>query len=137
MRRLFVAADVVLLAGLALRGGDAPPVELGRVEWLRDFAEVAAKGGKLDTDTQQQYHLAQDPKHHVLPLTALQATKVNAAMANGERPDRWLTPSQRALRDRLARDEALLARLRRLRPNRSAEGVAAYAAEVDAAARGR
>ena len=101
------------------------------------FAEVAAKGRKLDTDTQQQYHLAQDAKHHVLPLTALQATKVNAAIANGEQPDRWLTPSQRELRDRLARDEALLARLTRLRPNRSAEGVTAYAAEVESVTQGR
>ncbi len=37
-----------------------------------------------------------------LPLTPMQATRVNAALARGEDPERWLSPGQRALAARLA-----------------------------------
>lgn len=92
---------------------------------------VEAKGARVDTGTQQQYDLAQDPAYHYLPLTTLQATKVNAALGSGESPDGFLSPSQRALHDRLAKDVSLLARLKRLAPDRSPDGISAYAADLE------
>jgi hypothetical protein len=48
----------------------------------------------INTDTQQQYHMAQIPAYHYLPLTAAQATKVNAALAYRIDPSSLLSPRQ-------------------------------------------
>jgi Thioredoxin-like len=90
----------------------------------------------IDADTQQQYHLSLKPAYHYLPLTQLQATKVNAALAAGESPDRFLSPGQLAMHKRM---EELLPRdtkkLAGLKPDRAPTGIVAYTAKVDEATR--
>lgn len=56
----------------------------------------------VDTSTQQQYHLSKKPEYHYLPLTQLQATKVNAKIADGQSPDTLLSPSQLTLSKKIA-----------------------------------
>ncbi|MGE3809832.1 MAG: VPGUxxT family thioredoxin-like (seleno)protein, type 2 [Gemmataceae bacterium] len=86
----------------------------------------------VDTKTIQQYHLAHSPAYHYLPLTALQATKVNAALASREAPDRFRSPGQLALQDRLATvvkaDRKALASLK---PDRTAKGLIKYHEELE------
>lgn len=84
----------------------------------------------VDTHNQQQFHLSMHPEYFYLPLTALQATKVNAALFAHEDPDQFLSPAQLSLRDRMAR---VLARGRdaagsfdRLTPRRNREDLAGY-----------
>lgn len=89
-------------------------------------------GEVLDTRTVQQYHLAQRPEYSLLPLTALQATRMNAAIASRQDPDRFLSPGQKALKAKL---EAVLKgsdakrkdALKALKPDRSPEGLPRYA----------
>lgn len=85
----------------------------------------------VNTKTTQQYHLAHALAYHYLPLTALQATRVNAALASRQSPDRWLAPAQLALKDRLARrleqDRKALAELK---PDRTSAGLVKYAGEL-------
>jgi hypothetical protein len=86
----------------------------------------------VDANTQQQYHLSLKPAYHYLPLTQLQATKVNAALASGASPVKYLSPGQVAQHQRL---EELLAgdpgRIKGLKPDRTPEGIAKYAAKVE------
>ncbi|GJM26922.1 MAG: hypothetical protein DHS20C16_33370 [Phycisphaerae bacterium] len=63
---------------------------------------VTRSDATVDTSTQQQYHLSKKPEYHYLPLTQLQATKVNAAIANGQSSDAFLSPGQLALSKRIA-----------------------------------
>lgn len=95
--------------------------------------DKAARSDKaIDARTTQQYHLAHYPEYHSLPLTALQATRANAALAARESPDRLLAPGQLALlarvRDALHRTPKALAGLP---PDRSPDGVGRYAAELE------
>jgi hypothetical protein len=91
----------------------------------------------LDASNQQQYHLSLEPAYHLLPLTALQATKLNAALMAGEPPERFLSPSQLRLHEKLTRivrggDKLALYGLEQsLKPDRSLEGLPRYAAEVE------
>ena len=50
-----------------------------------------------------QYHLQHRPEYYFLPVTPLQATKLNAAVAQRKDPDGLLSPSQLALKNRLAK----------------------------------
>ena len=87
----------------------------------------------VDTSTVQQHDLANAPAYHYLPLTALQATKVNAAIATGEIPDRYLSPSQLILKRKVERVLAKdAARFAHLKPDRSREGMMVYAAQLKA-----
>lgn len=88
----------------------------------------------IDADTQQQYHLAQHPRYHYLPLTAAQATKVNAALANKKSPDEFLSPLQLATYTRFTKTtDAEAQRIGKLTPDRSPVGVIAYWAKLDEA----
>lgn len=74
-------------------------------------------------------NLARSPLRF-LPLTPLQATRVNSALAHGENAGRWLSPRQRTLAARMARaDRDQLAGLQR--PD-DLEQLPAYAAVVAA-----
>jgi hypothetical protein len=82
----------------------------------------------VDTSTTQQYHLHRTAAYYYLPLTALQATKVNAAIASQTDPDRYLSPGQLAMKAKIER--AIANRDRRLadtEPDRSEEGITRYA----------
>jgi hypothetical protein len=87
---------------------------------------------EIDADTQQQYHLAHYSVYHYLPLTRLQATKVNALLAAEKRPDAVLSPGQlkrvQQISQKLKADPKAL---RDLRPDRSPKGINAYARELD------
>jgi hypothetical protein len=91
----------------------------------------------LDASNQQQFQLSLEPAYHLLPLTALQATKLNAALAAGEPPERFLSPSQSRLHEKLKRivasgDKLVLYGLEQsLKPDRSPAGLPRYAAEVE------
>lgn len=110
---------------------------------LKAAAEVvgdkAVRSDKdIDAKTQQQYHLAFHPRYHYLPLTAAQATKVNAALANKKSPDEFLSPLQLAVHARFTKttdDQAK--RIAQLTPDRSPVGVIAYWAKLDAALAGK
>ncbi len=93
---------------------------------------------EIDAKTQQQYHLAHHPRYHYLPLTAAQATKVNAALANKKSPDEFLSPLQLAMHTRFTKttdDEAK--RIAQLTPDRSPVGVIGYWAKLDATLAGK
>lgn len=86
----------------------------------------------IDAKTQQQYHLAHFPRYHYLPLTAAQATKVNAALANKKSPDEFLSPLQLDIYQRFTKttdDEAK--RIAQLKPDRSPVGVIGYWKKLD------
>jgi hypothetical protein len=87
---------------------------------------------ETDTSTQQQHHLFYHKKYHYLPLTALQATKLNSAIANNEDPDLWLSPTQLELKDRiLSRLEADPDLFEGVTPDRSSGGVVKYAERLE------
>jgi hypothetical protein len=85
---------------------------------------------KLALDPQQQHDLSMHPEYFFLPLTAMQATKVNAALGAGDNPDVLLSPMQIRLKARLAAAIANAGRtpdwLGELRPDRSESGLADY-----------
>lgn len=86
----------------------------------------------IDARTTQQYHLSLHPEYHYLPLTALQATRVNAAIAFKDSPDAFLSPGQLALlkktRDSLAQNPKTFVGLT---PDRTQRGLPHYAVELE------
>ena len=87
-----------------------------------------------DTRTTQQYHLAHHKPYFYLPLTALQATKVNAALAGSRSPDVWLSPTQMQLKERIAlRLREQPDALKTLTPDRSPAGIIRYAGQLQSA----
>ena len=97
---------------------------------------VAQTDEAVDTGTQQQYHLAHYKQYYLLPLSPLQATRANASIANRQRPDHLLSPSQLKLRDRLQQlldDPNGAQRLAKLKPDRSSAGLVDYARELSSA----
>ncbi|MEZ4442005.1 MAG: VPGUxxT family thioredoxin-like (seleno)protein, type 2 [Polyangiaceae bacterium] len=74
-------------------------------------------------DSDQKIHLARS-RYRYLPLTPLQATRVNAALGKGSNPRRWLSPRQIALYDRIASADA--ARLDGLERPESTGALASY-----------
>jgi len=97
-----------------------------------DRRKVVRSDAAIDAKTQQQYHLARHPRYHFLPLTMAQATKVNAALANNQSPDEFLSPLQLATYTRFTRTtEAEAKRVFQLTPDRSPVGVIAYWAKLD------
>lgn len=94
--------------------------------------KVVRNDKEIDATTQQQYHLAQHPRYHYLPLTMAQATKVNAALANNKSPDEFLSPLQLATYARFTKTtDAEAQRLFKLTPDRSPVGVIAYWKTLD------
>ena len=93
---------------------------------------AARSNAAVDAKTTQQYHLAYYPQYHSLPLTLLQATKVNAALANRESPDAFLSPSQlslvKVLTKRITENPKALADLK---PDRTYEGIIKYAKALE------
>ena len=89
---------------------------------------VTRSDAAIDANTTQQYHLAHAPAYHFLPLTALQATSVNAALAARESPDRFLSPGQLAQSKLIKNRNATSPRaFADLRPDRTPEGLVRYA----------
>jgi hypothetical protein len=85
----------------------------------------------VDDRTEQQKHLSGKRSMAFLPLSRLQATKANAAIAAQEDPDAWLSPRQVALRKQLLealRDEPGF--LEGLKPDRTPAGLGAYDREL-------
>ncbi|HNO77124.1 MAG TPA: VPGUxxT family thioredoxin-like (seleno)protein, type 2 [Phycisphaerae bacterium] len=86
----------------------------------------------VDTSTQQQYHLFQKPEYHYLPLTQLQATRVNAMIADGQSPDTLLSPSQLALSKKIAAIHAKNPDLfAKIQPKRNADALPGYWQEME------
>ncbi|MHC4601487.1 MAG: VPGUxxT family thioredoxin-like (seleno)protein, type 2 [Planctomycetota bacterium] len=85
----------------------------------------------VNTKTTQQKHLSTRPRYHYLPLTSLQATKVNSAIAFKKSPDVLLSPGQLVLKEEIGRalseDPKFLSDLK---PDRTPGGLAAYAAAL-------
>jgi hypothetical protein len=85
----------------------------------------------VDDRTRQQKHLSGRRSVDFLPLTRLQATKANAALARKEDPGPLLSPRQAALRrgivEALGGDPLFL---EGLRPDRTPAGVGAYEREL-------
>ena len=82
---------------------------------------------QVDTKTRQQKHLSTRPDYDFLPLTPLQATKINGAIAFKESPDRLLSPTQLSLKEEITavlRDDPKF--LAELKPDRSPEGLTEY-----------
>jgi hypothetical protein len=99
-----------------------------------DEKKVVRSDKEIDANTQQQYHLAFYPRYHYLPLTAAQATKVNAALANKKSPDEFLSPLQLEIYTRFTKTtDAEARRIGLLTPDRSPTGVIAYWAKLDEA----
>jgi hypothetical protein len=90
-----------------------------------------------------QYHLQHAPHYYFAPLTPLQATKANAAIADRKSPDSCLSPSQLAFKDRVQKllsnqgqVKAVVERLKTLQPERyrynRQESAADYTQRLDA-----
>lgn len=98
-----------------------------------DEKTVVRSDKAINADTQQQYHLSFHPRYHFLPLTAAQATKVNAALANKKSPDEFLSPLQLEIYAKFTKTtEEQGKRVLRLTPDRTPTGVIAYWAAVEA-----
>ena len=115
------AADVVKAAG------GNPAAQVVRTDAPADTS---------DPNNQQQYFLSLHPTYHFLPLTSLQATKVNAALSGKQGVERFLSPTQIELQRRMARlvekdKRALYGIEQSLKPDRSPEGLPKYAAEIE------
>lgn len=91
---------------------------------------VTRSNQPVGTDTQQQFHLSMHAEYHYLPLTALQATKINAALFAHEDPEQFLSPAQKGLRDRitkvLSRGRGATASFDGLTPRRDRQGLSGY-----------
>lgn len=87
---------------------------------------------EIDARTTQQYDLAHFPAYYWLPLTPMQATRINAALARGESGDRFLFPFQKEYRMRL---QEVVSRVpvvfRELSPTRSFDDFPAYIEKME------
>src|SRR5205807_6301707 len=100
---------------------------------LTDAVEKPAEG--LRPAEQQQFYLSQHPDYYYLPLTAAQATKVNATLASADEPERFLSHRQKRMQQRIAkllsRHRSAADRLADLRPDRSPTGLPVYVQEIE------
>jgi len=100
--------------------------------------KVVRTDDPTDTSTTQQYHLAHRKSYFYLPLTALQATKVNAALADRKDPDRWLSPTQLDMKKQIAsRLQQEPDALKTLTPDRSPVGIIRYAGQLESILKAR
>ncbi len=102
---------------------------LHQVGAMQCFRSIVAPGdANLRPGEVQQFTLAQFPEYCYLPLTPLQATKINTALAQGTDADLLLSPTQRAMHAQL---RGIVARrgdesLKNLKVDRSIDGLAQY-----------
>jgi hypothetical protein len=100
------------------------------VQKMSCYRGVRATDANLVADPEQQHYLAMHPEYAYLPLTAGQATKVNAALGAHQDADAFLSPAQLRLKQRIAagiaRSHGSADWISGLRPDRSREGIAAY-----------
>jgi hypothetical protein len=81
----------------------------------------------VDTSTTQQKHLSSRLSYWYLPLTALQATKVNSALASKEDPAPLLSPGQASLREEVLRVlKEDIGFFEGFKPDRSKGGIEGY-----------
>lgn len=120
--------------------GEASQIECfkGAVEPTKPSAGDAS-GGTAPADSvalrpadDPKFHLSRRPEYALLPLTELQATKVNAALGDDRSPDEYLSPSQLRLslqiRQILSVDSlGMQSAEADMIPDRSPAGIAAYA----------
>jgi hypothetical protein len=112
------------------------PTRVSREALLAQASSISCYQGErsageaLDASNQQQYHLWLHKSWHFLPLTQLQATRVNAALVSGESPERYLSPTQveihRKLQRALDRDRNALDSLEMLNVDRTPHGIDSY-----------
>jgi hypothetical protein len=106
-------------------------------------AEQVERSDEATKHILPQYHLQQAPHYYFAPLTPLQATKANVAIADRKSPDSSLSPSQLAFKDRMQKllsnqgqAKAVVERLQVLRPERCRynrqESAADYTQRLDA-----
>lgn len=65
------------------------------------------RAGRFRATPQDDLHAIRNTRWRRLPMTSLQASRVNASVARGESPDRWLSPRQLRLADRLGGKRSL------------------------------
>jgi len=87
-----------------------------------DFV-ARARPAREASDADRKYYLSKTAWRH-MPLTPMQASRVNAALGRGEDPLAWVSPQQRALFKRVA--EAPPQQLVGLAPPESAQKLASY-----------
>jgi len=100
-------------------------------ERARDRARLSRENPKDAPPSDQRYHLRQSILHY-LPLTPMQAMKLNSALARTEDPSAFLSPRQRGLVKKLeatARTRPHL--LKGLDPPRSNEQLGDYAERLE------
>jgi hypothetical protein len=100
------------------------------VKAMSCYRGVRAADASLALDPEQQHDLWAHPEYAYLPLTAMQATKVNSAVGVGADPSALLSPAQRRLETRLAtaigKAGGVPDWLANLQPDRSPGGLAVY-----------
>jgi hypothetical protein len=85
----------------------------------------------IDAKTQQQWHMAKFHLYHYLPLSAYQATKVNAMIAHERLPDEYLGTEQLEIKNRFGKVTAEEYKaIQQLKPDRSEKGRVAYTKEL-------
>jgi hypothetical protein len=103
---------------------------LNQARSLPYFASVkTAATAKLQFADDQQHALEYYPEYRYLPLTTLQAIRVNAALADHSDPIACLSPSQRTMHDELREIMSRLGNdtLDNLQIDRSPDGLGKYA----------
>jgi hypothetical protein len=133
--RRLAYADLVRKAArldcaLAVYAGSASELEVARAV-VGDRAKPLARPMRKADESDLLYHL-QRSSLRFAPLTELQATRVNADLAQAKDPAHWLSPRQRSLARRI--EEALREEPDRLdamrRPARTSE-LARYTADLE------
>ncbi len=90
-------------------------------------SDAAIRPAAKDT----KYHLRRHRRYYLLPLTELQAARVNSALAvKGGKPDTYLSPTQIAFLKQLKGLSDEQVKPLSLQPARSSDAVAAYAAAL-------
>lgn len=120
---------------------DPRTIDAGRlteaVKAMNCYRGVRAADAPLQLDPEQQHDLWAHPEFAYLPLSAMQATKVNSAVGAGKDPSALLSPAQRRLERRLAtaigREGGVPDWLADLQPDRSAAGLAVYLRSLEGA----
>jgi hypothetical protein len=98
--RLLAAAREMKCAGRVFTHDDAQ--HDAATEAVGDAAARLTTPARDAKPSDRTHALRRTPLRY-LPLTPMQATKVNAAIARGDDPSPWLSPRQRAMLDRIER----------------------------------
>ena len=79
---------------------DAKQIEIAKKLGHADVAKLDTADERRAKESDQKYYLRQTAYRH-LPITSLQATKINAALHQGSGTDEMLSPRQRAMLERI------------------------------------